>query len=96
MSWWSPAICRFSRTSAGDGTASGNGAPVFQWSCSADGSAFEQWILGGSDALSVYANATLYNWGDHTCLANDSTNVGNGGKVFQWACNSSNGWMLWT
>jgi hypothetical protein len=80
----------------GDGTASGNGAPVFQWSCSAAGSPYEQWILGGSNTLSVYANATLYNWGDHTCLANDSADVRNGGKVFQWACNRSNGWMQWT
>jgi hypothetical protein len=80
----------------GDGSASGNGAPVFQWSCGSDGSAYEQWILGGSNSLSDDANATLYNWGDHTCLANDSTDVANGGKVFQWACSSSNGWMLWT
>lgn len=80
----------------GDGTDSGNGAPVFQWSCGADTSAFEDWILGPSDSLSDYANATLYNWGDKDCLANDSTDVGNGGKIFQWSCDSGNGWEQWT
>ena len=80
---------------AGDGSASGNGAPVFQWNCGTGGS-YEDWILGGSGTASVYANATLYNWGDRTCLANDSTDVGNGGKIFQWTCNRGNGWMLWT
>lgn len=80
----------------GDGSASGNGKPVFQWSCSADTSSFEDWIVGGSGALSDDANATLYNWGDRTCLANDSAHVGDGGTIFQWTCNRSNGWMLWT
>ena len=80
---------------AGDGAASGNGQPVFQWSCSTGGS-YEDWILGGSDTLSDYANATLYNWGDGTCLANNSTTVYNGGTIFQWTCDRSNGWMLWT
>jgi hypothetical protein len=61
-----------------------------------DGSAYEQWILGPSGMISDYANATLYNWGDHTCLGNDSTDVGDGGKIFQWTCNSNDGWQLWT
>lgn len=80
----------------GDGAQAGNGAPVFQWNCNADTSPYEQWILGGSNYLSVNANATLYNWGDHTCLANDSAKVGNGDPIFQWACNASNGWEQWT
>jgi hypothetical protein len=80
----------------GDGTDSGNGAPVFQWNCSADTSAFENWILGPSGSRSDYANATLYNWGDKDCLANDSADIGNGAPIFQWACDSSNGWEQWT
>jgi hypothetical protein len=80
----------------GDGSDSGNGTLVFQWSCGSDGSAYEQWPLSGSDSLSDYANATLYNWGDKTCLANDSADVGNGGTIFQWGCNSSNSWELWS
>jgi hypothetical protein len=79
-----------------DGSARGNGAPVFQWSCNSDTSVYEDWILGPSDSLSVNANATLYNWGDKDCLANDSTSVANGGKIFQWSCNSGNGWEQWT
>jgi hypothetical protein len=79
-----------------DGSASGNGAPVFQWNCSADTSPYEQWVIGGNHSLSFDANATLYNWGDHTCLANDSAKVGNGGLIFQWACDTNNGWEQWT
>lgn len=79
-----------------DGSESGNGDPVFQWNCSSDTSAYEQWVLTGSDSLSDNADATLYSWGGHTCLANDSAEVGNGDPIFQWACDSSNGWEQWT
>jgi Ricin-type beta-trefoil lectin domain/Lysozyme like domain len=33
--------------------------------------------------------------GDGTCLDADSTDVGNGGKIFQWDCNSSDAYQLW-
>jgi hypothetical protein len=33
--------------------------------------------------------------GDGTCLDADSTDVGNGGKIFQWTCNSSDAYQRW-
>jgi hypothetical protein len=37
----------------------------------------------------------LQSHGDGTCLDADSTNVGNGGKIFQWACNASDRYQQW-
>jgi hypothetical protein len=37
----------------------------------------------------------LQNHADGTCLDADSTDVGNGGKVFQWACNASDKYQQW-
>jgi hypothetical protein len=41
------------------------------------------------------AVTTLENRGDGTCLGADSAEIYNGGKVFQWACNSSNAYEQW-
>jgi hypothetical protein len=44
-------------------------------------------VYGYSFQLKDHANGT--------CLDADSTDVGNGGKVFQWACNSSDSYQQW-
>jgi hypothetical protein len=37
----------------------------------------------------------LENQGDGTCLDADSASTGNGGKIFQWTCNSSDAYQQW-
>lgn len=37
----------------------------------------------------------LKSQGDNTCLDADSADVGNGGKVFQWKCSSSDNYQRW-
>jgi hypothetical protein len=79
-----------------DSTDIGNGGKIFQWSCNT-GDHFQQWWLGGSGDLNTNgtADATVHSYGAGTCLDADGTNVGNGGKIFQWSCNGSDSFQLW-
>jgi hypothetical protein len=77
---------------AGDGSASGNGAPIFQWACD-DNNPYEQWhvmdVNGNGDLL------VLKNVGDGTCLAGDGSARGNGAPIFQWTCEPANIYEQW-
>ncbi|HEV2348070.1 MAG TPA: ricin-type beta-trefoil lectin domain protein [Actinocrinis sp.] len=79
-----------------DGSSKGNGSPIFQWACNhSDGS--QEWWFNGSGKLNTNGNAEagLQNNNDGTCLDADGTNIGNGGKIFQWTCNGSDSFQLW-
>ncbi|HEY4024294.1 MAG TPA: RICIN domain-containing protein [Pseudonocardiaceae bacterium] len=79
-----------------DGTNIGNGGKIFQWACNS-GDKFQVWWFNGSGQLNTNgnANAGVQNAGGGRCLDADGTNVGSGGKIFQWACNGSDGFQEW-
>ncbi len=74
-----------------------NGGKIFQWACSTTGDAYQRWWFRGSGQLNTNgdANAGLVNAGAGTCLDADATDVRNGGKIFQWACNGSDHYQWW-
>ncbi|MBV9381724.1 MAG: ricin-type beta-trefoil lectin domain protein [Streptosporangiaceae bacterium] len=63
------------------------------------------WVTYNSGAWGSYistAEGAVYGYsfmlkdnGDGTCLDADSANVGNGGKIFQWTCNTSDSYQQW-
>jgi hypothetical protein len=79
-----------------DGTNIGNGGKIFQWACNS-GDRFQVWWFNGSGALNTNGNADVgvQNAGGGRCLDADGTNVGTGGKIFQWACNGNDGFQEW-
>jgi Lysozyme like domain/Ricin-type beta-trefoil lectin domain len=79
-----------------DGTDLRNGGKIFQWSCNSADHA-QVWWFNGSGELNTNGNADvgLQNEAANRCLDADGTNVGNGGKIFQWACNGNDGFQEW-
>jgi hypothetical protein len=69
---------------------SDNGSNWTPW----DGDGY-QVNLGVAEEGLFSATLTLQSQGDGTCLDADSTDVGNGGKIFQWDCNSSDAYQQW-
>jgi hypothetical protein len=75
------------------------------YNISADGTNWGPWSTYNSGAWRNYiSNADaavsgiafqLKSQGDGTCLDADASNVANGGKIFQWACNSSDNYQRW-
>lgn len=80
-----------------DGSNVGNGGKIFQWACNSTGDAYQRWSFAGSGEMNTNgnANARVANAGAGTCLDVDSQSVGQAGKIFQWACNGSDGFQLW-
>jgi hypothetical protein len=79
-----------------DSTDVGNGGKIFQWDCNSSDS-YQQWIiLGSAGNQPILENAgILDNDGESYCLDADGTDVGNGGKIFQWGCNQSDSYQQW-
>jgi Ricin-type beta-trefoil lectin domain/Lysozyme like domain len=73
-----------------DGSKTGNGDPIFQYSCNSS-DRYQQWEVVGSDG----DVPILKNVGAGTCLDADSAKVGNGGTIFQWGCNQSDHYQQW-
>jgi hypothetical protein len=75
----------------------GNGGAIIQWACDTTGDTFQRWRLRGSGQLNTNgnANAGLENSGSHTCLDAKASDVGNGGAIIQWSCDSSDRYQLW-
>ncbi|HEV2377087.1 MAG TPA: ricin-type beta-trefoil lectin domain protein [Streptosporangiaceae bacterium] len=73
---------------------SGHGYNWSQWSTYSSGA------FGGEIGLaeqSIYGvTVQLESNGDGTCLDADASSVGNGGKIFQWSCNSADRYQQWT
>jgi hypothetical protein len=64
------------------------------WSTFSSG-VWRRYLSDARSAMSGF-NVELKDQADQTCLDADSGNVGNGGKIFQWKCNSSDRYQLWT
>ena len=62
-------------------------------------STYNSGAFGGQISLAEQAvygySFQLQSHGDGTCLDADSKDVGNGGPIFQWACNSSDKYQQW-
>jgi hypothetical protein len=73
-----------------DGSAKGNGKPIFQWTCNSSDS-YQQWEL-----LDTYPDNPIFkNKGTGTCLDADGSAKGNGKPIFQWTCNSKDSSQQW-
>jgi ricin-type beta-trefoil lectin protein/lysozyme-like protein len=78
-----------------DSTNIGNGGKIFQWQCNRSDRYQQWWFYGSNNISSDSAKAGIHNQGTRTCLDVDSSDVGNGGKIFQWGCNQSDGYQEW-
>ena len=58
--------------------------------------AWESYLSTAKSALSGGVTFQLEDKSAGTCLDADSSNVANGGKIFQWACNGSDNYQRWT
>jgi hypothetical protein len=78
-----------------DGTDVGNGGKIFQWDCNQSDHYQQWWFYGSSNTGNDNAVAGVHSQGAGTCLDADGTDVGNGGKIFQWDCNQSDSHQQW-
>src|SRR5581483_4891828 len=87
--------CAFQAQCNGDAafSLSGGGYHWDIWSTYSSG-AWGSYISTAEGAIYGYT-ITLRDNGSGTCLDADSTDVRNGGKIFQWACNSSDKYQQW-
>jgi hypothetical protein len=74
-------------------TISTEGTDWSPWSTYESG-VWENYISDADAAVSGFV-IQLKDQGDGTCLDADSADVGNGGKIFQWTCNSSDNYQRW-
>lgn len=74
-------------------TISDEGTDWGPWSTFQSG-AWRNYISDADAAVTGFV-FQLKSQGDETCLDADSSNVGNGGKIFQWACNGSDNYQRW-
>jgi hypothetical protein len=79
-----------------DSTDVGNGGKIFQWDCNSSDS-YQQWaILDSVGNQPIFENVgILDNDGEAYCLDADASDVGDGGKIFQWACNTGDSYQQW-
>jgi Lysozyme like domain/Ricin-type beta-trefoil lectin domain len=70
---------------------------IFQWECDTTGDSHQQWRVDGSGGLHSNGDAVLLlrNVGNNTCLAADASDPHDGGKIWQWTCNSANTYLQW-
>jgi hypothetical protein len=61
-----------------------------------DSGVWENYVGDAKSAIDDGFDFQLENKSAGTCLDADSADVGNGGKIFQWACNSSDSYQEWT
>ncbi|HEY3868820.1 MAG TPA: RICIN domain-containing protein [Actinocrinis sp.] len=61
-----------------------------------DSGVWENYVSDAKAAINDGFDFQLKSDSGGDCLDADSSNVGNGGKIFQWACNSSDSYQLWT
>lgn len=72
---------------------SGAGSDWSPWSTYGNGAYISQLPLARASVFGI--SFQLKNTADGTCLDADAANVGNGGKIFQWTCNSSDHFQQW-
>lgn len=73
---------------------SNHGADWGPWSTFNNG-AWENYVGSAKSALTGIT-FQLKDQGSNTCLDADASNIGNGGKIFQWSCSSSDNFQQWT
>lgn len=57
--------------------------------------AWESYVSYAQGAITSGFTVQLQDQGAGTCLDADASNIGNGGKIFQWSCNSSDSFQQW-
>ncbi len=74
-----------------------SGGAIIQWACDTTGDAYQRWWVKGSGQYNTNgnANAGLENAGALDCLDARASDVGSGGAIIQWACDSSDSYQWW-